>query len=865
MDSFRTDVFERAEREFRQFVATYPNSPLLPEAILLQARSALQQTNLSAAIALLSANVAKAGQLADQYRYRLATAYHSSSNYAAAAASFLFITTQYTNSPLLLEASYGEALARFKLGDPRRVIRLLGDRGGAYQLATRARPTDVSTLRGRLLLAEALLKESDYAGAEDVVAQLPEAALTPEFLWDRAYLQCRIRLAARRLDDALETTTNLVRTAALTSSRTLAADALAMQADILQQLNRLPEALQVYTNNLADTVPTDRRRLAFLNIVEIKLAQGQPAEAAQMLEAFLTRQPEDASSDFLLLISGELHLKLHRQQAGVTNLFDEAGGPPPAVTNHLHAALAQFDQLLVAYTNSPLRGKAWLNRGWCLWLEDKITESASAFRGAVEALPFSEDLAVARFKLADTLYRQGDPTNALIAYRALTNDFASLPRVRETLLPQALYQIVRTSIDTGDARGAAGTAAGMVSLMPASELTERALWLVGWDRLLRLRQPREARATFEELLERFPSRPLRPEVELALARTQEVEGDWPGALHSYEEWLSRHSETNTLRARAEYSRAFATDRAGDGTNAFQLFTRFLSQFPADELAQRAQMWIASRFYRDGNYREALRQFQMVPENTNWPVNRLTYEARMMAGRAAHSAQLWKDAAGKDGHFTLLLNDLNCPYDDLVAEALYAYGDTTIEDNTEPNPLLRYSEALKAFARIPQRYPNNRLVPLAWGRVGDCCLQLASQDPKQLAEATNAYLTVMTKLPAADLNARSLAEFGLAAALRTQADGKAPAEATAILKVVLDHLLNIVFGKNLREGEQPDPVWVEKAGLAAGRLAEELKQARIAANIYERLSNTLPPLRPRLQERLNKLQDVLRNEKEQRGE
>ena len=103
VDSFRTDVFERAEREFRQFVATYPNSPLLPEAILLQARSALQQTNLSAAIALLSANVAKAGQLADQYRYRLATAYHSSSNYAAAAASFLFITTQYTNSPLLLE------------------------------------------------------------------------------------------------------------------------------------------------------------------------------------------------------------------------------------------------------------------------------------------------------------------------------------------------------------------------------------------------------------------------------------------------------------------------------------------------------------------------------------------------------------------------------------------------------------------------------------------------------------------------------------------------------------------------------------------------------------------------------------------
>src|SRR5207244_3524917 len=158
---------------------------------------------------------------------------------------------------------------------------------------------------------------------------------------------------------------------------------------------------------------------------------------------------------------------------------------------------------------------------------------------------------------------------------------------------------------------------------------------------------------------------------------------------------------------------------------------------------------------------------------------------------------------------------------------------------------------KAFARIPQRYPKHRTVPLAWGRIGDCRLQLASQDPKQLAEATNAYLTVMTQLPEADVTARSLAEFGLAAAIKTQADGKPPLESVALLKTSLDHLLNIVFGKNLREGEDPDPTWVERAGLAAGRLAEELKQWNIAMNIYERLQSSLPPLRPRLQDRINK--------------
>ncbi|PYJ04230.1 MAG: hypothetical protein DME25_10305, partial [Verrucomicrobia bacterium] len=104
---FQDGAYKLAEREFRRFVATYPQSPMLPEAILLQARAALAETNLAGAIALLNAHVGKAGPLTDQYRYRLATAYSQSSNYAAAADSFLQITHQFTNSPLLLEASYG--------------------------------------------------------------------------------------------------------------------------------------------------------------------------------------------------------------------------------------------------------------------------------------------------------------------------------------------------------------------------------------------------------------------------------------------------------------------------------------------------------------------------------------------------------------------------------------------------------------------------------------------------------------------------------------------------------------------------------------------------------------------------------------
>ncbi len=857
---FQDGVYELAEREFRRFVATFPQSPMLPEAILLEARAALAQTNLAGTIALLKGHVAKAGPLADQYYYRLATAYRESSNYTAAADSFLQISRQFTNSSLLLEASYGEALARFNLRDFSRVTALLQDPNGTFQQASKARPNDEFTIRGTLLLAESLFERKQYRAAEETALRLAEANLTPEYRWDRQYLLCRVQVADQRPLSALAQTTNLIALASATPSRNLVASSVAMQAGILRQLDRLDEAIQVYTNNLADTVPAEHRRLALLNLIEIKLAQDEIAEAEQMLESFLTRQPDDAASDVALLTSGELQLKLHTREPG-TNSIENVPAPLTA-TNHLPQALNQFEKLLATYPNSPLRGKALLNKGWCLWLDQKIPESAAAFRAAAGSLPFSEDLAVAQFKLADTLYEQADYTNAVRHYRKLTNDFAGVPRVKEALFDQALYQIVRANIEIGDEAAAASALQEMLDSYPDSPFSERSMWLVGQD-YLRVKQPVQARQIFKDFLHRFPDRPLRPKVELAIARTYVLERDWSAALRDYEQWLSRYPN-HELRPRAEFNLAWSNYRANRPTNAFHLFTNFVARFPTNELAPVAQYWVADEYYRQSNYVQALRNYQVIPENTNWPTTNLTYQARLMAGRSAVAAQLWKDAAGDKGHFTLLLNDRNCP-DEIVAEAFFAYGDAktledtrTLEEADSAGPLQKFVEARKAFAKIPQLYPTNRLVPLALGRFGDCCLQLASQDPKQYETATNAYWKAMTH-PSADIRVRSLAEYGLAQALELQAPGKLPAESAALLQAAFEHYYHILIGPDLRDKEEPDPFWVEKAGMAAARLKEGQNQWLVALRIYERLHEVLPPLRPRLQDKIEKTKERLQNE------
>ena len=857
---YQTGIYDTAEREFQRFAAQFPQSPMLSEAVLFQARSALEQTNAARAISILNTQMPKAGLLTDQYRYWLGRAHILSGNYQAAAESYALVLRQFQNSGLLLEASYGEALARFKMRDFDRVVALLQDPNGAFQQAIKVRSSDRFAISGVLLLAEALFELRQYRAAEEAARQLVEKSLGteyPEYAWDRQYLLCRVYVATQRLGEALSQTTNLIATARVADSRSLQADSVALQAGILQQLDRVDEAVQTYTNNLAETVPADRRRLALLNIIELKLAQDKTAEAGQMLQDFLLLRPEDSASDVVLLTTGEFHLKQHFQ--GLSGKGTNAGANV-AVTNQLNLALTQFEKI---GTNSPLRGKALLNKGWGLWLDQRIAESVPVFRAAAAALPFSEDLAVARFKLADGLYYQGDYTNAISLYRSITNDFVGVPRVRESLFDQALYQIVRASIQVGDVAVASGTMNQLLDLYPESSFSERSLWLVGQE-LIQVREPSRARQVFNEFVKRFPDRALLPKIELAIARTFFHEGDFTSAISHYDEWLARYP-TNELSYRAEFNRAWANAKAGRPTNAFNLFTNFVAQFPTNELARDAQYWIADEFWRQGNYFDAQKSYQSIVESTNWVRTNVTYQAWMMAGRAAFAAQRWNDA---EGHFTGLVNDTeHCPVD-IAAEAFFALGDTILShDSNAARPLEKFETARTAFEKITQLplFATNRLagrlVPLAWGRIGDCSLQLASQDPKQFENATNAYRQAMTH-PAADLATRTLAEYGLAYALETRAADKdtLPADKTALLKAAMERYANIVLGGNLSGDETMDPIWVEKAGLAAARLAESQLQWSAAIKIYERMHDVLEPLRPRLRDKINKATEQLRNEK-----
>jgi TolA-binding protein len=446
----------------------------------------------------------------------------------------------------------------------------------------------------------------------------------------------------------------------------------------------------------------------------------------------------------------------------------------------------------------------------------------------------------------------GHPTNAVATLQSLIQDYKTNKAVRSNLFPHAHYQLLRASLELGELASATVSMQTILRDYPESTFRDPGILLVGQsvsqkgDRGL-------ARSIYQEFMKRFPESSLLAEVGLAWARSYVEDKDWKSAMEQYQTWIDRFP-TNSLRPRADFNLAWANAQAGQETNALRLFTNFVARFPTNELSARARYWIGDYFFNHKQFVEAQIHYQKLAET--FPGTPMAYQARMMAGRAAFASRLfWKDAAGPGGHFKTLINDEQCPAD-VRAEAYFALGDALVQGEATGNDnRQRFEEAIVAFSRIPALYPTNRLVPLAWGRVGDCYLQLAVQDSNLYPQVTNAYWNVLQS-PRTSRSARCQAELGIGRVLEKLAELHPVSERRALLTAARDHYLNVVYG-NTNDTEQTDALWLKEAGLAAARLAESEQQWEIASNLYARLVDLLPPLRPTLERRLQHAQEQLR--------
>ncbi|MEQ2005415.1 MAG: tetratricopeptide repeat protein [Limisphaerales bacterium] len=837
--AFQDLNYERAEREFGEFVQTWKDSAFKNLAVLRQAQARFHLTNYPGAMSLLTAGLPQAGKLADQYQFWLGETHFQVGSLDRAASTYALLCRDFTNSPHFLAAAHHEALARFKLGQHTNVVALLRAPTGSFQRAARASPTNDLVVSGTLLLGEALLATREFPAAEQAARALGERRLAADVDWQRRFLLGRVLTEAGRTAEALSVVTNLVRFASALNQPLKLAESYALQGTVLEKLGELSAAVASFTNNFTTNAPAVLRQRALAQAVLLSLKQsGKEPETIAMLELFSTQYPTDPSLDLAQLTLGELRVKEFHARASATN-----AGP----TNLLLIAITNLGRVVTEHTNSPRLGQAFYQRGWCRWHLSQPAAAAADFGEAARRLPKSEEQAMARFKLAEAQALQNDHTNALRNFQMVVEQYGDLERVRNAYFDEALYRAMRSAIAVSNQVAADAAFRKIIELFPEQLVSDKATLQFGGE-LNRQGKPADARRVFLAQLERFPKSELAPQVHLAVARTYRQESDWTNTARIYAEWLKLFP-TNSARADVEFENALFSSRA-DGTNALPLFTNFVAQFKTHSNAPLAQLWIGDHFFSQGQtgFAEAEKNYQLLFQNTNWPDSELKHLARLGAGRAAYERKAFKFATN---YFVELVNDERVSKD-IQASAFVALGDTyqkSSQEDVVPIALDPLGDAIIAFSRVTNatHFPNCPVAPSAMGRIGDCLFQRAAKnkDSKQLELAGEAYFKTMI-WPGADAETRSFAEVALGLVRETQGRPKD----------ALDHWSNVFYRKNLHPGEEPDVDKVKMAGLNLGRLREERAEWPQAIAIYESMQQLFPPLRQPLALKIERARKML---------
>jgi len=838
-------IWDKAEAEFDGFVHTFTNSARLPQAVLFQAEARFKQGKFTGVIELLSSWQSKAGKLGDEYLFWTGEAYLQKGDFRAADGTFLQLSANYPASPRRLEAAVEQAGARAQLQQWPQVTELLEQTNGVFQSSVLKGMVNDQVVNGYLLLAKAHLLQSHGAAASAVLDRLTKIPLSATNDWQRLNLMCRAQISEGHLEPALGTATNLLNVAVGTGQAKLKADSLALQAGVLERLNRLPEAIAMYTQNLLPGTPPERHREALLKVVELSLKQNTISEAAHTLEQYLTQFTNAPAEDLAWLTLGELRLR-QCASANQTQFASFSRTNAVAETNCLDQALTALLTFDTRFPQSSFLGRSQLDLGWCFWLGGRTNESQAAFQAAIDHLPPSVDQAIAYFKLADVQFRQTNYLGAISNYSAILDKFGKVPEVETNLFETTLYQIVRAGLAQGDLTAATNAVARILTSYPDGFYADRAVLLTG--QAVGGKDPALARSMFSNLAHRAPAFQLLPQLELAVARTYEEEDRWPDALAHYNDWLGSFTN-HPLQPQAEYLRAWATWKANHEPEALTQFTNFLARFQTNEFAPLAQWWVADYYRLQGDFEEAERNYKRCFQNTNWPPSStLAYQARLMAGRCAVVRAGWLDA--KNDYFLPLMNDPTCP-PDLKAQAWFAFGNASMSlvssDSTNKAP--DYREAIDAFDKIPLLFPTNPIVVAALGEKA-CCLLQSSQTSQHLESVSNAFLKVIES-PLADVRARSIAKVGLAVTLEKLAQQSTNGSRALLLLAARDHYLDVLNGRILKEGERPDPFWTKEAGLKVSRLlGDTLKEWSQAVKTLEQLQKDFPVLH--LEEKIKSL-------------
>ena len=601
-------LYGAAERAFEAYREDYPESPQAPEALFLQAESALATDDSEGAAALFAQfeTAYPASPLAPEARLALGRYYYATGDYdraedalvaalerpgppdrTAQAAYLLGQTALRQERPDAAEAAFARAAAAdtptappalYALGTVRVEGGDWGGAAGAFQELADRYPASPENATVRLGLAEAYLRAGrlDEAAAE-AAARRP--ALAGDDAERAALLEGETRL---RLGQTAEATAALeavpagsryAERARLAAGRAAFADGDAVRAAVaFEGAGRAETAVG--------------HEAAYYRGLALKRA-GRLAEAEAALAAAAERRPDGAYADAALLELGLLRYERRR--------YAEAAG--------------SFDGLLAAYPQSPYAGEAARMLGESYAAQGDAARAREAFARA-ESLgtASAETRAEVAFQDAYARFRARDYADAVPALLAVAESDPAGPRAGE-----ALFWAGEAAFQAGEYARAEGILTDFLARHSDHRQATAGRYVLAWTHFKR-RDYAAAATAFERFLSAYSrSAESVPYFADALLRL----GDSYYALGRYEEARRVYARVPAATPERQggdyalYQTAQAFGSQGQTDDALGAYARLLAEYPTSELYAQALVARAALQAARGDYDPAVEDYERV--------------------------------------------------------------------------------------------------------------------------------------------------------------------------------------------------------------------------------------------------------------
>jgi TolA-binding protein len=360
---------------------------------------------------------------------------------------------------------------------------------------------------------------------------------------------------------------------------------------------RLPEAAEQAGERMAEQAAEQQGEQAAEHYLLIRymeglsqLALGNYPDALAVLEQLREFEPESEVKRTI-----EPHLLFYLGWA-----YYEAG--------EMEEARGRFTELISAYPEHPRTPQAQYYAGWSSYARGDFAEAARFFAGYGKNAAGEEEQDRGNYLHAQSLAAAGNGDDALVVFRSLFQNSPQSP-----FADDALYEYAAQMERRGEPQAAAESYGRLHRRYPTSPLAEDALYARG-EVLYDMERWEAARDAFYQHRAAFPSGELLPLSLYWGGKAAENNGEPYGAALLWEKLVEDYPNASLHRdGLAELSELYA--ELGEYEKALEHYTRLLSLYPdkAAELGAQQRIETLKRVLQGEGAREAELQVRYEQE------------------------------------------------------------------------------------------------------------------------------------------------------------------------------------------------------------------------------------------------------------